>query len=142
MYGNLPYDIRHQVKVQAAWDIPDDPWTTKIGAAFEFFSGQPLTRYYYSAASSVSSGDDTYALLKEPRGTYGREDSYWDLSILLQQEIPVRKGKLAATAQVQNVTNNQYGWSYYSYYVSANNRYLIGARQTPLTAQLGLKYEF
>jgi hypothetical protein len=142
MYGNLPYDIRHQFKVQAAWDIPNDPWTTKIGSSFTYLSGSPITRYYYSDASSVASGGDSWALLKQPRGTYGRENGYWELSVLAQQEIPVRRGKLAATAQIDNVTNNQYSVVYDSYFVAADNRYVIAYRQSPISGQVGLKYSF
>ncbi len=142
MYGNLPYDIRHQGKVQAAWDLPNDPWTTKLGTALQFFSGTPVTRYYYSDASSVTNGGDSWALLKQPRGSYGRTNGYWEMSILAQQEVPVRKGKLAVTAQIDNLTNNQYAAVYNSYYVSADNRYIIAYRQSPISAQVGAKYEF
>ena len=143
MYGELPYNYNHQGKLQVAWDLPNDPWTTKIGGAFEAFSGSPITRYYYSDANSFQSGGDTWALLKTPRGTYGEAPGYWDASILLQQEIPaVKKGKLAATLQVNNISNNQYGPSYYGYYVSANNRYVIAFRQDRVQAQLGALYEF
>jgi hypothetical protein len=142
MYGNLPYDIRHQVKFQAAWDIPNDPWTTKLGTSVQYFSGAPITRYYYSDASSVTQGGDAWALLKQPRGSYGRTNGNWELSVLAQQEIPVRKGKLAATAQIDNVTNNQYAIVYNGFFVSSENRYVIAYRQSPVSAQVGLKYTF
>lgn len=140
MYGNLGSDIRHQVKLQAAWDIPDDPWTTTLGGSFEFLSGQPISRYYFSSGGEVSGSG--YDLLKEPLGTYGRENAYWSASVLIEQDIPVRKGKLAATAQVENITNNQFASTYYGYYVNHENRYVIAYRQTPVTAMVGAKYEF
>lgn len=144
-YGNLPYDFRHQVKLAAAWDLPIDPWTTTIGMSSQFFSGAPLSRYYYSQADSVASGGDSYSLLKQPRGSYGRAGPYWQLSLLLEQDVPVRKGKLSATAQIDNITNNQdpyYLYDSQSYYIDTENRYIIAYRQDAIQAQVGVKYEF
>ena len=62
--------------------------------------------------------------------------------MLAQQEIPVRKGKLAATAQIDNLTNNQYAIVYNGFYVASENRYVIAYRQSPVSGQLGLKYTF
>ena len=140
-YGNLLYDLRHQVKLQAAWDLPNDPWTTKLGGSLQYFSGYPMTRFYYSSSSSLANGGDSFSLLKEERGTYGRTGPTWDLSLLVQQEVPVKKGKLAATVQVDNVTNNQYAGYFTGYYVSAENRYIIPYRQDGISAQVGAKYE-
>jgi hypothetical protein len=142
-YGNLATDLRHQLKVQAAWDIPNDPWTTQLGASIQYFSGSPVSRYYYSNADSIQNGGDTYSLLKQPLGTYERTDPAWFLSIKLEQDVPaVNKGKLSAVAQIDNVTSNQYAQIYYSYYVDTENRYIIYYRQSPVTAQVGVKYEF
>ncbi len=143
-YGNLDYDFRHQLKFYAAWDLPIDPWTTKIGMSTVAYSGAPLSRFYYSNADSLG-GSDSFSLLKEPYGTYGRAGPYWTMSLLVQQEIPVRKGKLAATAQLDNLTNNQdpaYTADSYEYYVSTQNRYIVAYRQDAIQAQVGLKYEF
>ena len=139
-YGNLDTDIRHQVKVYGSWDIPNDPWTSKLGMAAYYYSGTPFSRYYYSpGVPSVGGG---YSLLKENMGTYGRRSPSWQLSVLLQQSIPTRKGKLTATAELDNLTNNRYATVYYGYYRSANNRYVIYYRQPPISAQVGVKYEF
>ncbi len=144
-YGNLPSDFRHQLKVQAAWDLPIDPWTTTVGMSGKLYSGAPLSRFYYSQADSLAGGSDSYSLLKENYGTYGRAGATWDLSILIEQDIPVRKGKLSATAQVDNLTNNQYPYylaDSYDYYIDTQNRYIIAARQDIVQAQVGVKYEF
>jgi hypothetical protein len=144
-YGNLPYDFRHQLKLYAAWDLPLDPWTTKVGMSTVAYSGAPLSRFYYSQADSLAGGGDSYSLLKQQRGTYGRSGPYWELSLLVQQEIPVRKGKLAATVQIDNITNNQdpyYLYANYEYYIDTQNRYIIAYRQDTVTAQVGVKYEF
>lgn len=140
-YGNLDSDIQHQVKLAGAWDLPNDPWTTTIGFQADYFSGSPITRWYFSSAGDVA-GSGSYDLLKQPIGTYGRTNGNYSLSILVEQDIPVRKGKLAANAQVDNITNAQAASSYYSTYIDQQNRYLIAYRQSPITAQLGLKYEF
>lgn len=140
MYGNLGTDIRHQVKLSAAWDIPDDPWTSQVGVQAYYFSGSPFSRYY--SAPTSPSGSGGYQILKDQLGTYGRTTPYWQISLLLQQAIPTKKGKLHGTVQVDNVTNNQYAVVYSTYYVSSENRYVIAYRQSPISAQLGLKYEF
>lgn len=144
-YGNLPYDINHQFKLSAAWDIPNDPWTTTVAATGAAYSGAPFSRFYYSQADSLLAGGETYGLLKEPRGTYGREGPMWELSFRLRQAIPVRKGKLVAEATVMNITNNQdpyYLYASSSYYINAQNRYIIAYRQDTISAQVGASYEF
>lgn len=139
-YGNLGTDIRHQVKLAGAWDLPTDPWTAKIGTSGQFFSGSPLSRQYYSPGGGFTVAD--YSLLKERAGTYTRTSPFWQLSILAEQAIPVRKGKLAATLQVDNIFSNRYPVGTYSYYVSAENRYIVYYRQDPITFRVGAKYEF
>jgi hypothetical protein len=139
-YGNLPTDLRHQVKLYGGWKIPDDPWTTTIGFQGQYYSGSPITRYYYAQSGQFGYGE--YSLLQQPVGTYGRENEFWTLSLLLQQDIPVDKGALGATLQVDNLTNNQYAYYYNSYYIAAENRIVIGARQDIIQAQVGLKYKF
>jgi len=139
-YGNLGTDIRHQVKLAAAWDIPNDPWTTTIGASGNYFSGVPYSRYYYSPAGGLTTS--SYSLLKERLGTYTRSIPYWQLSLLLEQDIPVKKGKLAGTLQIDNVTNNRYPTSTSSGYISTENRYIVFYRQDPIAFRVGAKYEF
>jgi hypothetical protein len=139
-YGNLGTDIRHQVKLSAAWDIPNDPWTTTLGMSGYYLSGSPYSRYYYSPSGNLTTGD--YALLKERLGTYTRSSPYWQVSILVEQDIPVRKGKLSGTLQVDNVTNNRYPISTSSGYISTENRYIVAYRQDPVSVQIGAKYEF
>ena len=139
-YGNLDTDIRHQVKLAAAWDLPIDPWTTRVGIQGTFLSGYPLSRYYYSSAGFGGGGD--YALLKERMGTYGRTSPYWNLAVRLEQQIPVKQGKLSAVLTVDNVTNNNYPIVYYNNYIDSQNRYVIAYRQDPVSATVGAKYEF
>lgn len=139
-YGNLGTDVRHQVKFAAAWDLPDDPWTTQVGVSGSFFSGYPLSRYYYSSAGLGAEG--SYNLLKERLGTYGRTSPYWDLSVQIKQDIPVRQGNFGVTLTLQNVTNNNYPIVYYTTYIDTQNRYVIAYRQDPVSAQLGATYEF
>ena len=139
-YGNLGSDVRHQVKLAASWDLPDDPWTTRLGMSGTFFSGYPLSRYYYSSAGLGGGAD--YTLLKERMGTYGRTSPYWEVAVKVEQQIPVKQGKLSAVLTVNNVTNNNYPTVYYTTYIDTQNRYLIAYRQDPVSAQVGAKYEF
>lgn len=140
-YGNLATDLRHQVKLAIAWDLPNDPWTTKVGAFFQYFSGDPVTRYYYSA-SGLQTGDVYYDFLKEPIGTYARFAGYAKLDVQVTQKIPVDKGDLEAYVALANVFNATTPTSYYSSYVSAYNRYIIADRQDVIQASLGARYNF
>lgn len=140
LYGNLSTDVRHQGKLAFAWDIPNDPWTSTIGVQGSAYSGSPITRYYYAVGDSVQGG--SYSLLKQRLGTYDRTNGIWQLSFLLQQAIPVDKGQLSATLQIDNITNNRYPVVYSGYYVSAENRYIVFYRQDPIQARIGAVYEF
>ncbi len=139
-YGNLDSDVRHQVKLAAAWDLPDDPWTTKLGVQGSFFSGYPLSRYYYSTAGLGGGAD--YTLLKQRLGTYGRTSPYWDLALKVEQEIPVHQGKFSAILTVDNIFNNNYPTVYYTTYIDTQNRYVVAYRQSPISGNLGVKYQF
>ena len=140
MYGNLDTDVNWQGKLQAAWDIPNDPWTTRVGMSGYVFSGTPISRYYYSGSSN-STGYD-YDLLKQPAGTYGRSNVTWNLDLQLSQDIPVDKGKLKAVAEVDNITNSQFPLGEYQYYIDSQNRYVLYNRRDPISFDLALAYEF
>lgn len=140
-YGSLDSDVNHQLKFAAYWDIPDDPWTTNVGSSIYVYSGFPVSRYYWQAAD-LESGQGAYGLLKEPLGEYARTQWYWEMNFSIQQEIPVDKGALRATAEFYNLTNNQYDIYLSDYYVAADNRYVSYYRQTPISIVLGAEYEF
>lgn len=139
--GLLATDVTHDVALGASWDIPDDPWTTTVGATLFFESGTPQTRYY---ANGYSNGSG--AILKDTVGTYTTEESFWSLSVKASQAIPVRKGKMKADAEISNITNNRSGSSSSaggaSAYVSGDDRWIISARQSPMRISLGVAYEF
>lgn len=139
-YGNMTTDINWQGKAAVAWDLPDDPWTTRVGFYGYVFSGEPISRYYYSAASEVTG--DTYGLLKSPVGTYARDKFTYSLDARVEQTIHVPKGELQVIAEVSNVTNSQNAQDFSSYYVDAENRFLADSRQSPLTATLAARYRF
>ena len=44
--GYLGTDIRHDVTAGFSWDLPNDPWTTRIGGTAFLESGYPITRTY------------------------------------------------------------------------------------------------
>jgi len=143
MYGNLFTDIRHQFKFLASWDIPDDPWTTRLGVNAFYQTGSPLSRYYYAPAGSIYDQLGTgYGLLKQPLGTYGREEPYYEISMQIEQEIPVKKGKLVTHGEITNLTNATAPYGVDQTYIDVENRYIVYGRQYPIQAQLGLKYEF
>jgi hypothetical protein len=65
--------------------------------------------------------------------------TWWELNILLQQAIPVRKGKLWAITQFENITNNRTGDFAY---ISFDNRWIISQRQNPIRITVGGRYQF
>ena len=140
-YGALDSDVNHQVKASVFWDVPDDPWTTTIGMSGYVYSGFPVSRYYWQAAD-LSSGQGQYGLLKQPVGEYARTQWYWEMNLKLKQAVPVDKGKLSATLELYNFTNNQYDLYLSEYYVAADNRYVSYYRQSPVSVVLGAEYEF
>lgn len=132
--GLLFTDVRHDVTAAFAWDIPNDPWTTRLGGTFFYESGNPETRYYANGSSVGYT-----SILRDTVGTYAREAPYYTASILVQQAIPVRKGKLWGIAELQNISNARSGDGAY---VSSDNRWIISGRQDPLEISLGARYEF
>jgi hypothetical protein len=137
-YLNAPLidtDIRHDVWLGASWDIPDDPWTTQLGAVFNLESGYPLSRTY--DASPV--GDNTYSILKSGLGSYARTETWWNLNLRVEQKFPVKRGSLNAVAEVQNITNNRQG--VFAAYTS-DGRWYTYSRNDPSTFTLGAEYEF
>jgi hypothetical protein len=140
-YGNLPSDIRHQVKAAAAWDLPDDPWTSQIGLQAVYYSGSPYSRYYYSPAG-LETQEDGYQLLKQERGTYSRFGEYLLVDSVLTQQIPVKKGKLEAILTLTNIFNAQTPLSVDDYYIAVQDRYVVTSRLRPLQVELGVGYEF
>ena len=131
--GYLPTDIRHDVAVGGWWDIPDDPWTTSVGFTVMLESGYPLSRYYGTAYYGGGS------LLKDTRGSYARTETWWNLNILVRQDIPVRKGALRATGQLSNILNNRTG-EFAG--ITGDNRWIISSRLDPIQVQLGGEYTF
>jgi hypothetical protein len=99
-------------------------------------TGYPVSRTY----NNGNYGDYGRGyILKDTVGSYARAATWWELNILIQQAIPVRKGKLWAITQLENITNQRVG----DYgYVSYDNRWIIGGRQSPIRLTVAGRYEF
>lgn len=134
--GYLGTDIRHDVSAGFAWDIPDDPWTTRLGMIVFLESGYPITRSY--ANGNFGDYGSTF-ILKETIGTYARATTWWETNLQVQQAIPVRKGKLYGVFEVENLFNWRSGQSAY---VSFDNRWVVSSRQSPIRLTVGGRYEF
>jgi len=132
--GLLYTDVRHDISAGWAWDIPNDPWTTRLGGVIFLESGNPTSRYY-SNGSEIGFG----SILRQTYGTYARQRGSWSASIKVEQQIPVRKGKLSGIVELSNITNNRAGDGAY---VSYDNRWIISGRQDPLELAVGGRYEF
>jgi hypothetical protein len=135
-YGNLSTDIRHQVKTSAAWDLPNDPWTTTVGLQLQYYSGYPISRYYYG------SGYGGNTLLRSDLGTYTRTEPVFYLDIQARQKFDVRKGNFAAVFTLSNAINAQQPEWVSGGWINSQNRWVVGARQRPVQAQVGLEYQF
>jgi hypothetical protein len=64
------------------------------------------------------------------------------MNLQVTQDIPVKKGKFVVYAQGQNITNATMPYGVYDAYINYQNRYVVYARQSPISGTLGLKYEF
>ena len=135
-YGLLNTDLNHVVKGYGFWVLPTDPWNQTLGFTFEYYSGAPLERFYWSEAQLGS-----YATRVRPRGVYYRWPSQWQLSLKFQQNIDVRKGALVLDFEVQNMFNNRAPDSLSSAFYSTG-RLFVRSRQDPLRFQFGLRYSF
>jgi hypothetical protein len=146
-YGALyETDIRHAMKGYAAWSLPTDPWVQNVGLSFEYYSGQPFERLYYSehtwdyAYGTVF--NDQYTLRIRDRGIYGRLPGWFEASVKFSQDIDVRKGKVVLDFEAQNVLNTQEVVNVYDTNIYTDHRMLVVSRQDPLRIQLGVRYVF
>ena len=135
-YGNLGTDVRHQFKMAAAWDLPNDPWTTTIGGQLQVYSGYPVSRYYYGSGYGGST------LLRSDLGTYARTEPVVYLDLQLKQKFDVRKGNFNGVVTLENAINAQQAEWVSGGYISSQNRWVVGGRQRPVQLQVGLEYEF
>jgi hypothetical protein len=131
--GFLFTDVRHDVSAGFSWDIPNDPWTTRLGGVVYYESGNPESRSYSGGYFNGSS------LLKQTAGTYTREEAWWSINLKVDQAVPVRTGKLWAVAEIYNLLNNRQGDSAG---ISGDNRWIIYGRQNPVEMMVGARYEF
>jgi hypothetical protein len=131
----LATDLRHVVKGYASWELPTDPWQQTLSATFEYYSGQPLERRYYSEEGMG------YNLRIRPRGVYARFPSQWSVGVKFMQDIDVRRGKIQLSAEATNVFNNRAPDNFFATFYR-ENRLFSASRQSPLQIQLGARYEF
>lgn len=135
-YGNLPTDIRHQVKGFAAYEFANDPWTTSLGVNLQYFSGSPISRYYYGAGYGSSS------ILKSDLGTYARTKPLYYASIQLTQDFDVPRGQMTGFLILENAINARNPDSVSGSFLYAQNRWVITSRQNPVEVQVGIEYSF
>jgi hypothetical protein len=136
-YGNLTTDIRHQVKGAAAYDLPFDPWTTTLGAQVQYYSGAPLSRYYYGSGFGSSA-----SILKSDLGTYARTRPTFYIDLQVRQAIDVRKGQFYLVGIVENAINAQNPVGVSGSYIYTQNRWVVTSRQRPTQFQVGAEYKF
>ncbi|MEL6348045.1 MAG: TonB-dependent receptor [Myxococcota bacterium] len=133
----LGTDIRHDISAGVSWDVPNDPWTTRLGLLMFLESGYPITRVYSNG--NVGGIGGSTIILKETVGSYARTVTWWDTSVQIQQAVPVRKGQLFGVASVDNITNWRSGQVAG---LSFDNRWIVTQRQNPIRLTVGGRYEF
>lgn len=144
-FGQLVNAPLHSVNGLVFWDIPNDPWTSTLGAVVQYDSGVPLERFYWSDAlprspeSNAANGD--YSLRIRDRQSYWEFNPIWELGIRYIQKFNVRRGQLALDLQVLNVLNNQ-APAQISGLLFSQNRLFSVRRQDPLRFQLGVRYTY
>jgi hypothetical protein len=139
IYGPLLTAQTHMVDIAAFWQLPTDPWTTTMGMWFDYESGLPIERFYWSD-EFVSFG--SYVGRIRQRSGYTRFNDVWSLNLQFSQQFDVRKGAIRLDVILQNITNNRAPTSYQFGQFYATNRLFVTNRQLPLTLLIGLRYEF
>ncbi|MCB9682441.1 MAG: TonB-dependent receptor [Alphaproteobacteria bacterium] len=135
-YGRLITASEHAVRGFASWQIPNDPWTTTIGASITYDSGTPLERFYWGDAFGGG-----YSIRIRNRGYYYHFNDVWEFGLRITQAIDVRKGRFLIDLTAENVFNNRAPSNLSSSFYS-QNRLFATSRQTPLRLTLGLRYQY
>ena len=137
VYGRLTTATEHQVRGFGFVDLPGtDPWTTTLALTVQYDSGVPLERIYWGDA-----GGGGYSVRVRDRGFYWQFNDQWQLGFRIQQAIDVRKGKFMLDLQIINFTNNRAPDALSSLFYNENRLFAL-SRQTPLSIQLGARYQF
>jgi hypothetical protein len=132
-YGWLYSDRPHVVKAAAAYQLP---FGLMLGGRFNFNSGSRFDRQYYSDRNSG------YANYTAPVGTFDTISPWWSIDMRLTYGLKLPYGRLSATAELTNITNNRQATDVSTSALNSNGEYIASGRQPPMSLELGLGYEW
>ncbi len=133
-YGWLSSDRPHVLKASGAYRLP---FGLQIGGSLYIQSGSRFDREYFS--SKGFGGYENYAA---ERGTFDSIDPFWSIDLKISWYPKLPHGKLFVSVELNNVTNNRATTSIQTGELNINGEYLPGSRQSPMSLELGLGYDF
>jgi len=133
-YGWLYSDRPHVVKAAAAYRLP---LGLQLGGQFNFSSGSRFDRQYRN-----SKGFGGYQNFQAEAGTFDSIKAFWSLDLKLSYYLKLPHGKIFASAEVNNVTNNRQTTSIDSGSLNVGGEYFASGRQSPMGLELGFGYDF
>ena len=132
--GYLPTDRRHVVTASASYRLPLDFVAGVVGS---YRSGSPFNLLYWNDWYVA------YNNLREPRGTHGRNPGYGSIDLRLTKDVDLREwGKLEASIDLFNLTNNRTIASLATGYYNSYGLVLPGSIQNPRSVQFGVRLEY
>jgi hypothetical protein len=132
-YGWLPNDRPHVLKASAAYRLP---FGLQIGGRLYVQSGSRFDREYYA---SKGGGYDNFVA---ERGTFDSIAAWWSLDLKVSYYLKLPHGRLFTSVELNNVTNNRQTTSISTGELNINGEYFPDARQSPMSLELGLGYDF
>ncbi|MEE2830073.1 MAG: carboxypeptidase regulatory-like domain-containing protein [Myxococcota bacterium] len=131
-YGWLYSDRPHVVKASAAYRLPIG---LVVAGTFNFTSGSRFDREYYAEKGG-------YANYVAERGTFDSVNPWWSLDLKLSYDLQLPAGKWFASIELNNVTNNRQATGISSGALNSGGEYFASGRQSPMSLEIGLGYEF
>jgi hypothetical protein len=155
-WGELGLSTRHVVRANGTYFFPHD---LQLGFSFNATTGDPRTLFLYNDPATGGPDSGAYNLYAFPRGSQreitfnnpsfpgivlpGFGPTTWALDLRVEKNFRLGQGKLGVLVDFFNVTNNQREttWIYEARTGPTGFGYLTG-RQSPMSAQLGVRYRF
>ncbi len=132
-YGWLGTDRPHVLKASAAYRTPIG---LQIAGTFRFQSGSRFDRTYFSDKN------DGYAVYVAEVGTFDSVKAYWALDIRLMYRLKLPYGNLFFQGDLYNVTNNRQATGINNSVLNSRGEYFASSRQSPMSLEFGVGYEF
>ena len=131
-YGWLYIDRPHVIKASAAYLLP---LGFQVGGTFNFTSGSRFDRRFTSKGGG-------YNNFVAEIGTFDSVNPWWSLDIKVMYKLKLPYGKLFASAELNNVTNNRQATGISTSVLNSAGEYYASGRQAPMGLELGFGYEF